>query len=636
MKWERVFDGAVNVTWFGARGDNSDNDTVAFSLSAKNAPAANNIVGAEGLLPRAPMCLVHVPAGNYTLSSLVDTGGREVTWQIDQAALITGFKYLNGTVMRLGIRQNDAQHGSTDYACNLSLRSNSSLEDGAEVLGIQNASQLSTYVDRDTVGLYVDNTAPAATYETETATFTALTVTVLAPPTNVLLKYRAGMVIDTKHTSKWSGIVSSWNVDGSVITVTGWYQVGGTPGTPGTPPNGTGIVLNGFTKVWAQNSNVMLNPSSYAKGATGFELGLLNTKGDSSTNYSVQTNRCWGFDSVNLGTYIGQAAFIARGRWHYGFYAVGQGTGFTCEGTASTKAVSARNPSGAEFYSIDCTGNTVLGCSSVVGTPYIDFQSSGSTYDYDSRIIASGGTSTRGQGTLKFDSGTSRFSGDVIPDANNTKTLGSVDYNWSNVYAIQSTAHVFNAKLSLNIGSPTSASTPYIDFHSSENAVDHDARLYAAGGSETVGSGNLYVSCAKFAPNDDNLTPLGSGSTRWSTIYAGTGAINTSDAREKQDIEVLDAAEKRVALAIKGMLKKFRFKDSVAEKGADARIHVGVIAQEVEAAFASEGLDAAKYALLCYDEWDAEFDDEGVQTLAAGSRYGVRYEELLAFIIGAM
>ena len=48
------------------------------------------------------------------------------------------------------------------------------------------------------------------------------------------------------------------------------------------------------------------------------------------------------------------------------------------------------------------------------------------------------------------------------------------------------------------------------------------------------------------------------------------------------------------------------------------------------------GLDATRYALLCYDEWQDEFDEEGNLTLASGNRYGVRYEELLAFIVSAM
>lgn len=135
---------------------------------------------------------------------------------------------------------------------------------------------------------------------------------------------------------------------------------------------------------------------------------------------------------------------------------------------------------------------------------------------------------------------------------------------------------------------------------------------------------------------DDNSRSLGSAAKRWSVVYAATGTINTSDEREKQDIADLDAAEKRAAVALKGLVKKFRFKDAVAAKGDGARIHVGVIAQEVVAAFQAEGLDPMRYAILCYDEWGAEFDGDGNEVRLAGNRYGVRYEELLAFIIAAL
>jgi len=144
------------------------------------------------------------------------------------------------------------------------------------------------------------------------------------------------------------------------------------------------------------------------------------------------------------------------------------------------------------------------------------------------------------------------------------------------------------------------------------------------------GAGYNIMAGTGTRPSGDNTQPIGTSGFRWSVVYAGTGTINTSDGREKQDIAQLDAAEKRAAVALKGLVKKFRFKDAVAQKGDDARIHVGVIAQEVIAAFQTENLDPMRYGIVCYDEWDAT--DER----PAGNRYGVRYEELLAFIIAAL
>lgn len=144
-----------------------------------------------------------------------------------------------------------------------------------------------------------------------------------------------------------------------------------------------------------------------------------------------------------------------------------------------------------------------------------------------------------------------------------------------------------------------------------------------------------------FLPIPDNSIALGTSGYRWTVVYATTGTINTSDEREKQDIENLSAAEKKVAARLKGLIKKYRWKDAVKAKGDLARIHIGVIAQDVIAAFAAENLDPMKYAIVCKDEWSASasiLDDDGnvvTPARSAGERYGVRYDQLLAFIIGA-
>jgi hypothetical protein len=158
--------------------------------------------------------------------------------------------------------------------------------------------------------------------------------------------------------------------------------------------------------------------------------------------------------------------------------------------------------------------------------------------------------------------------------------------------------------------------------------------------------GSGIVPCNGSGAPTDNVLNLGSATARYATIYAGTGTINTSDANAKQDIEYLSDAERRVAVRIKSLIKKYRFKDAVAEKGDAARIHVGVIAQEVQAAFIAEGLDSARYALFCSDTWyevDGHSLDEEKRAYSADApnavektRLGIRYDELLAFVIAAM
>ena len=169
-------------------------------------------------------------------------------------------------------------------------------------------------------------------------------------------------------------------------------------------------------------------------------------------------------------------------------------------------------------------------------------------------------------------------------------------------------------------------------------------------------------------PGTDNAQDLGSASLRFDDIYATNGTIQTSDRNEKQDILAITTVESNVATACKGLLRSFRWKSAVAEKGDDARIHFGIIAQDLRDAFTAEGLDAGRYAMFTSATWwetqtevpaveaeDATEDSEAVEAKDAytrtntfdtleeapegateRTRLGVRYPELLSFIIAAL
>jgi hypothetical protein len=153
---------------------------------------------------------------------------------------------------------------------------------------------------------------------------------------------------------------------------------------------------------------------------------------------------------------------------------------------------------------------------------------------------------------------------------------------------------------------------------------------------------NYYLTGISLAHSADNVASCGTAGQRWTQVYAATGSISTSDAREKQQIRELSDQEHGVAVRLKALLRTFKFNDAVAAKGEAARIHFGIIAQDVKSAFEAEGLVAEDYAVLCYDEWDEQSeikDEEGNVSQAyrpAGNRYGVRYDELLALIISAL
>ena len=160
----------------------------------------------------------------------------------------------------------------------------------------------------------------------------------------------------------------------------------------------------------------------------------------------------------------------------------------------------------------------------------------------------------------------------------------------------------------------------------------------ASGNSSSTGAGLRFVNvttanyiapCRGDGSYSDNLIDLGISSARFDDIYATNGTIQTSDRNEKQDIQALTDAEQRVATACKGLIRRYKFNSAVTQKGDDARYHFGIIAQDLQDAFTAEGLDAGDYGMFISETWT---DDNGVEQ----TRLGVRYNELLAFIIATL
>lgn len=146
-------------------------------------------------------------------------------------------------------------------------------------------------------------------------------------------------------------------------------------------------------------------------------------------------------------------------------------------------------------------------------------------------------------------------------------------------------------------------------------------------------AGGLQIANASLYPTPDNASTLGKADQRWAGAHFGTAPVVTSDRRAKVEIAPIDAAVLRAWARVN--YQQFRLKDSVEQKGEGARLHVGVIAQDVEAAFKAEGLNPFAYGVLCYDEWESraeQRDAEGnviQEARAAGNRYGVRYDQAL-------
>ncbi|MGL4752273.1 MAG: tail fiber domain-containing protein [Aeromonadaceae bacterium] len=136
-------------------------------------------------------------------------------------------------------------------------------------------------------------------------------------------------------------------------------------------------------------------------------------------------------------------------------------------------------------------------------------------------------------------------------------------------------------------------------------------------------------------PATDNSYNIGNADSRVKEIFCANGTINTSDQtlKTKENLisdEVLDAWGDVSIIA-------FQWLDAIKSKGKDmARIHYGIMAQQVRDAFIARGQDATRFGLLCYDKWGAEDEVRCEETgavlypaIEAGERWGIRPDQCL-------
>lgn len=250
-----------------------------------------------------------------------------------------------------------------------------------------------------------------------------------------------------------------------------------------------------------------------------------------------------------------------------------------------------------------------------------------------------------------------QITGESIPSS---KTVNFYRYpSWSKIYSEPQTADPLEATFTPAITADVDNTTDTINrpaMKIQQTGTDYATFVpgYGSGFAMTFTDNvSIWPTGCRYILDSDALiattsgVDLGNGTYRFATLYATNGTINTSDENEKQQIADLSDAERAVATAIKAKIKKFKFNDAVADKGDNARIHVGVIAQDVKAAFEAQSLDPNAYGIFCSDTWyevdGKKFDEATGKDYIADSngaveitRLGVRYDELLAFIISVI
>lgn len=228
------------------------------------------------------------------------------------------------------------------------------------------------------------------------------------------------------------------------------------------------------------------------------------------------------------------------------------------------------------------------------------------------------------------------MTGIIQRDVSNTgyHELGRMRYNGIVAGTAPSGANVGGYVIQLVDSNYTSMGGIYKTFQTDGVTTLRFYDNFGSGNSVGVALWRTPSNAQVFLPLGDNKVDLGSSSSRWKQLYAGTTTIATSDERLKDNIEAIPDE----VLDAWGEVNwyQYQFKDSIEEKGeTKARIHTGAIAQRIESVFESHNLDANRYGLLCYDEWEAEEeekDEDGnviTEAREAGNRYSLRYEEAL-------
>lgn len=189
-----------------------------------------------------------------------------------------------------------------------------------------------------------------------------------------------------------------------------------------------------------------------------------------------------------------------------------------------------------------------------------------------------------------------------------------------------------------NSGSTSSSSTgAYLRLYANSSGSPGRAIISSGSGADVELSPGS-VGNALRASFDNNRT-LGSASFRWSVVYAGTGTINTSDAREKTPVTPMTDAEIAASAEMARSIGTYQWLASIAEKGDAARHHAGLTVQQAIAIMQSNGLDPFRYGFICYDAWeetpeviDPETGEVAQSYRPAGDRYSFRTDELLLFM----
>jgi hypothetical protein len=222
-------------------------------------------------------------------------------------------------------------------------------------------------------------------------------------------------------------------------------------------------------------------------------------------------------------------------------------------------------------------------------------------------------------------------SGVVTPRWNTTLTSGTRGVKWQAVQNGTDVGYIYS-----------NMSSGQMDFNNYFAASSY--RFFS-----NSGLVNFQVTSSSAGPGVDNTVTSGTAALRYSVVYAGTGTINTSDARHKTDVREMTENEIGAAKELADEIGFFQFLvDIERKKGTSepAREHCGMTVQRVMEIMNKYGLEPFNYGMICYDIWEeqpeiTEQNGDGSinyvqQYMPAGDIYSFRENELDKFILAGL
>lgn len=150
--------------------------------------------------------------------------------------------------------------------------------------------------------------------------------------------------------------------------------------------------------------------------------------------------------------------------------------------------------------------------------------------------------------------------------------------------------------------------------------IQYEKQILVSNDGKEVTYGNYPYTTAT---NKSAMITLGVPESKFDTLYVSTATIETSDKNKKTNIK---AISNKLLDAWKNVnWVSYKLKDSVEQKGKKARIHTGVIAQDLEKDLNS--IDLERYGFFCIDEWDDEYETKTLTIPKHIDKNGIEIDE---------